>query len=312
MKLNPKTKLITESLTVKLNSLANKLRNEGKNIINLTAGELDFPTPLFVQKEVRKNLHLNKYTPTIGRTNLRGAVTKQIYKDYKWKIRADHVAVTSGGKQALFESLFAILKKDDEVIVLTPDWVTYRQQIILNDAQVVAVPLDKQFDLDIEKIKKSISLKTKAIILNSPNNPTGSCYSQKKLLELKAILKNKNIFIIVDDVYSKIIYQKDYVSPAIVFRDNKNLILVNSFSKSQALTGWRIGYVVASTKIIEAVNAFQSHTTGNAPLLSQIAAEKIIEMGDDTEKFIKVLRERRDTTNSILATIPKISYVVPG
>jgi aspartate aminotransferase len=222
------------------------------------------------------------------------------------------VAVTSGSKQALFESMFAILKKGDEVIVPSPDWVTYRQQIVLNDAVPVIVPLDKKFDLDVEKIKKTISKKTRAIILNSPNNPTGSIYSKKSLLKLKKIIKNKNIYIIVDDVYSKIIYEKNYVSPAIIFKDNKNLILVNSFSKSQALTGWRIGFVVAPEKIIGAINSFQSHTTGNAPLLSQIAAEKIIAMGDKTEKFIKVLRERRDEANKILKTIPKISYLVPG
>ena len=311
MNLNPKTNLISESLTLKLNSLANKLKAEGKDIVNLTAGELDFPTPIFVQKEIKAKVGLNKYTPTGGTTSLRNAIARQVYKDYKWKITSSNVAVTAGGKQALFESMFTILKKGDEVIVPSPDWVTYRYQIILNDATPVIVPLDKKFDLDVEKIKKAISKKTKAIILNSPNNPTGSIYSQASLLKLKKILKNKKIYLIVDDIYSKIVYDKTYKSPVFFASDKKYLILINSFSKSQALTGWRIGYVVANEKIIEAINSYQSHTTGNASLLSQIAAEKIIEKGDKTDGFVKILRARKDLVNNLLSTIPRISYEIP-
>jgi aspartate aminotransferase len=319
MNLNPKTKLITESLTLQLNSLANKLSAEGKNIINLTAGELDFPTPLYIQKEVRKKVGLNKYTPTVGLPDLRREIAGLIYKDYKWKVSSANVAITSGGKQALFESMFAILQKGDEVILPSPDWVTYRHQIILNDAVPIIVPLSKKsgksFDLDVEKIKKAITKKTKAIILNSPNNPTGAFYSKTSLLALKKILKNKKIYLIVDDTYSKILYDKSYKSPVFFTPDKKYrekyLILISSFSKSQALTGWRIGYVVANAEIIKAITSYQSHTTGNAPLLSQIAALEIIKTGDKTDKFVKVLKERRDLTDKLLNTIPKISYELP-
>ncbi|MFA5791772.1 MAG: aminotransferase class I/II-fold pyridoxal phosphate-dependent enzyme [Candidatus Paceibacterota bacterium] len=311
MNLNPKNKLITESLTVKLNSLANKLSSEGKNIINLTVGELDFPTPLYIQKEIKKKVNLNKYTPTIGLTSLRQAIANLVCKDYKIKITYQNVAVTSGSKQGLFESMFTILKKGDEVIILSPDWVTYRHQIILNDAIPVIVPLNKKFDLDIEKIKKAISKRTKAIILNSPNNPTGSIYSKSSLLKLKKILKNKSIYIIVDDIYSKIFYDKNYKTPALFAPQKKYLILINSFSKSQALMGWRIGYVVAEKEIIDAIASYQSHTTGNASLLSQIAAEKIIENGDKTDNFVKILKKQRDLANTLLQTIPKISYEIP-
>ena len=214
MNLNPKTKIITESLTLKLNALANKLRAEGKNIVNLTTGELDFPTPLYIQKEIAKNLHLNKYTAVAGLPKLREMLAGQIYKDYKYKITPENVAITAGGKQALFESLFAILQKGDEVILPSPYWITYLEQIKLNEAVPVIVPLDKNFDLDVEKIKKAISKKTKAIFLNSPNNPTGSIYSRTSLRKLRKILKNKNIYLIVDDIYSKIIYNKTYKSPA--------------------------------------------------------------------------------------------------
>lgn len=311
MSLNPKTKSITESLTLKLNALANKLSVEGKNIINLTAGELDFPTPSYIQKEIKRKAGLNKYTPTGGLPDLRKAIAQFVYKDYGWKIGPENVAVTSGGKQALFESMFAILKKGDEVILLSPDWVTYRHQIILNEAMPVVVPLNKKFDLDIEKIKKAINKKTKAIILNSPNNPTGAIFSEASLLELKKFLKNKAIYLIVDDTYSKIIYDKNYISPALFAPSKKYLILVNSFSKSQALTGWRIGYVIATQDIIEAVISFQSHTTGNTSLLSQFAALEVIKKGDKTEKFVKVLKKQRDLANKLLYAIPKISYELP-
>ncbi len=311
MNLNPKTKLVTESLTLKLNALALELASEGKSIVNLTAGELDFPTPLYIQKEVKNNVHLNKYTPVGGLPSLREAVTRLVGKDYKWKITSANIAITAGGKQALFESMFAILKKGDEVIVLSPDWVTYRYQIILNDAIPVIVPLNKKFDLDVEKIRKTISKRTKAIILTSPNNPTGTIYSKTSLLKLQKILENKSIYLIVDDTYSKIIYDKSYISPAFFAPQKEYLILINSFSKSAALTGWRIGYVVAISKIVEAIIAFQSHTTGNASLLSQIAAQKIIKQGDKTEKFVKILKKRRDMTDTLLSAIPKISYELP-
>lgn len=311
MNLSPKANLITESLTIKLSSQAKKLSDQGKKIINLTAGELDFDTPIYVQKEIKKHLHQNKYTPTIGLPKLRHAIAGQIFKDYKIKYSASNIAVTAGCKQALFESLFAILKKGDEVIVPSPDWVTYRHQIVLNDALPVIVPLTKKFDLDVVKIKKAITKKTKAIILNSPNNPTGSIYSKESLAFLKKILKNKPIYLIIDDIYSKIIYDKTYRSPTLFAPERKYLILINGFSKSQALMGWRIGYVAASKSIIQAIAAFQSHTTGNSALLSQIAAEKIIEKGDKTENFVKILKTRRDLVNNLLKTIPKISYQIP-
>ncbi len=312
MDLNPKTKIISESLTLKLNFLAKKLATEGKKIINLTAGELDFPTPLSVQKEIKKNLHLNKYTPTVGFESLRQAVAGLVSREYRWKISPKNVAITSGSKQALFESMFAILQKGDEVILPSPDWVTYRNQILLNDAIPVIVPLNEKFDLDVEKIKKAITQKTKAIILNSPNNPTGSIYSKTSLQKLGRILRNKSIYLIVDDIYRKIIYdQTTYVSPMFYAPQKKYLILINGFSKSQALTGWRIGYVVAEEKIIEAINAYQSHTTGNAPLLSQIAAQKVIETGDKTDKFIKVLKARRNMVDKLLRKVSKISYELP-
>ena len=319
MDLNPKTKLITESLTLKLNALANKLSAEGKNIVNLTAGELDFPTPLYIQKEIQRKVSLNKYTPTAGLPALRQAIASLVYKDYKIKVASENVAVTSGAKQAIFESMFAILQKGDEVILPSPYWVTYREQIILNDAVPVIVPLNKNFgenfDLDLEKIKKAITKKTKALILNSPNNPTGAIYSKASLLKLKKILKNKNIYLIVDDIYSKIVYDKGYQSPALFAPDKsyreKYLILINGFSKSQALTGWRIGYVVANEEIIKAITSYQSHTSGNAPLLSQVAALLIIKNGDKTDKFVEILKERRNLVDKLLKTIPKISYEIP-
>lgn len=312
MNLNPKNKLITESLTVKLNSLANKLASEGRKIINLTAGELDFPTPQYVQDEIKRKVNLNKYTPTVGLSALRQAIAKQVGREYKWSITSENVAVTSGSKQALFESMFAILKKGDEVIVPSPDWVTYRHQIVLNDAIPVIVSLNEKFDLDVGKIKRAITRKTKAIILNSPNNPTGVFYSQESLNALKKVLKDKKIYLIVDDVYSKLVYDKNYYTPALCAPEREYLILINSFSKSQALTGWRIGYVAADKKIIEAITAYQSHTTGNAPILSQIAAEKIIATGDKTDKFVKILKKRRNLADKLLKTIPGIDYRIPG
>ncbi|MBI4049514.1 MAG: aminotransferase class I/II-fold pyridoxal phosphate-dependent enzyme [Candidatus Doudnabacteria bacterium] len=312
MKLNRTLPLISESPTVKLNSLAKSLAAGGKKIINLTAGELDFDTPAYIRKAVSKQLINNKYTPTLGFWKLRQMLAKQVTQDYGIKFGPENLAVTAGSKSGLYESLSVILNPGDEVIIPVPYWPTHVQQILLLGAKPVLVPLTAEFDLDVSLIKKKITPKTKAVIFNSPHNPTGTVFSRKALQNLQALLSKRSIYVLSDDVYAKINFDKGYVSPAKFVSNKKFLILISAFSKSQALTGWRIGYVAADKRIIDAINAFQSHMSGNASVISQLAAIEILKRRDKADKFVKVLNKRKNLVTRMLRTIRGISFRIPA
>lgn len=312
MKLNQKLSLVSESPTVKLNALAQSLIAQGKKVINLAVGELDFATPEYIRTGVGKQLARNKYTPTLGLPSLRQMIAKQVTKDYGMKFGVENVAVTAGSKLGLFEILSVILNRGDQVIVPVPYWVSHLEQIRLLGARPVPVPLTSRFDLDVAEIKKSITKKTKAIILNSPHNPTGGIFSRESLKKLRSLISGKPIYVIVDDVYAKINFSKQYTTPAKFAPNRKYLILASSFSKSQALTGWRIGYVAASREVINGINVIQSHMSGNASIISQLAAIEILKQGDKSDKFVAILRKRRDLVAKALRSIPNISFQIPA
>ena len=173
MKLNQRLKLLSESATTQLNAQAQKLKFQGRDIINLTVGELDFDTPLFIQDAIKNKLYLNKYTPTLGLRELRQEIARKIKKEYYWSVSEENIGVTAGAKQALFAIFQIILNPSEEVIIPMPAWVSYEHQVRLANGQPIFASLKSDFDLDIQAIKNKISSKTKAIILNSPHNPTG-------------------------------------------------------------------------------------------------------------------------------------------
>jgi aspartate aminotransferase len=263
---------LSESATLALNARVKQMAVEGKTIYNLTAGELATSTPDYIQKAVSQTLAFNKYTPVAGLNELREAIAEHAreFYDLSW-IKPENVVATAGVKPALYASLLSIVNPGDEVIVPVPGWTTsYRPLIELCGGVVVEVTLAENFDLDISNLTKSITAKTKAIIINSPNNPTGAIFSKASLLELAEAIKGKNIFIIADDIYTKLVYDEDFT--LVPNCGYENIIIVNGFSKSQAITGWRIGYLIADTSITKAATSLLSHITGNAALPSQYAA----------------------------------------
>lgn len=309
--LNPALAGLQESVTLALNAAAKELQRKGVDVVNLTAGELEETTPLFVQKAVESKLQENRYTPSLGFEQLRIGIARSIAKEYAWEIRASQVAVTAGAKQALFEAFQVILRPGDEVIILTPSWVSYEHQVCLAGGVPIFCPLDTNFDLDIEAIRARISAKTRAIILNSPHNPTGALFSRERLSELGNMTRQLPIYWVVDDIYRTLVFNAHYESPAHFISDKKYLVLVNGFSKSHALTGWRIGYAVADPEIIAAIGVFQSHTSGNPSLPSQYAALAALDLAEFTAGVVDALKEKRDLAARILNTIPDISFVLP-
>lgn len=282
-----------ESATLALNAKAKAMASEGKTIFNLTAGELHSDTPEYIQEYVSDKLRLNKYTPVAGLPELRKQIAGSIAKNYEldW-VQSANVVVTAGAKPALAATFLALINDGDEVIMSTPAWVSYKHLIELAGGKTVEVRSTNDFDLDLPAIKSAITKKTRAIIVNSPNNPTGCVYTKANLDGLASILKDSDIFVISDDIYAKLVFLDTYTLPAKSGFDN--LIIINGFSKSQALTGWRIGYVVAPTNVAQAITQLLSHITGNASIISQEAAIAAMKSGDTPPaKNIRHLESQR-------------------
>jgi aspartate aminotransferase len=315
MQLAKRIESLSESGTIKQSSLVKALQAQGKNIINLTAGELDFGTPLYLQKAVAKKLPENKYTNTLGLPLLRQLIAKKIKKETGWQISSQNIAATAGAKTGLFALFQTIINPGDEVIIPIPAWVSYEHQIKLAGGKPIFVPLSKNYDLDIKAIKGKITKKTKAIIINSPHNPTGKIFSRPALLALNKLIKNTGIFVISDEIYNTLTYlpKKSVVkSLAEVISNKSKLIIINGFSKSEAITGWRIGYAVAAEKIISGMNKFLSHAGGNPAVPSQWAAITALKQNKSKTQTLNILAKRRILASRLLKTIPGISFYEPG
>ena len=270
MKLSDKLQTIEESATLALNTKAKKMAAEGKTIYNFTAGEPSTDTPEYIKKYVATKLDQNRYTPVGGIYELREAIAKHCTGFYGSNFTPENVMVVAGGKPGLYLSLLAIINPGDEVILPCPAWVSYKYIIELAGGVVVEARLAENFDLNVTEIESKLSEKTKAIIINSPNNPTGSVYSPASLRKLAERLEQTDITVLADDMYVKLLYTDDF-EPITNF-SFKNLIISSGFSKSQALTGWRVGYVIAPPEIIRAIIKLQSHLLGNTANLSQYGA----------------------------------------
>lgn len=311
MQLNKKFEFLEESETLRLNTEAQRLRAQGLDLINLTAGELDFETPLYLQKAIKDKLRFNKYTPTLGSPELRALLSKKIQREYKLSVKEGQIAVTAGAKQALYELFQVLLNPVDEVIIPTPAWASYNAQVRLAGGKPIFVPLAADFDLDVEAIKKKLTAKTKAVVINSPHNPTGKIFSSVKLAKLAHWARSKNVFAIYDDVYSSLTYRKTSKDAPRLPLDLKHSAIVSSFSKSQALTGWRIGYLVASPQIIERVGRLQGHLSSNAAIISQYAAIEALRRGEPASDFLKVLKKRKELVSAMLRNISRFLFQEP-
>lgn len=304
--------LMSESATLALNARVKQMAAEGKTIYNLTAGELASDTPKFIQEYVAKTLELNKYTPVAGLPELRRGIAKNAREFYEQKwIEEKNVIVTAGVKPALYAALLALINPGDEVILPTPAWGTYYHLIELVGGVVVEVPLRDNFDLDPMAVASKLTDKTKAIILNSPQNPTGAVFSKSALEQLAAKLSGTDVSVISDDIYAKLVYEGDFtLVPSIGF---KKQVIVNGFSKSQALTGWRIGYAIADEPVIKAMTSLLSHIMGNASLPAQEAGLAALTNGDEPpSETLKALRQQRKLVSQALEKMPGIKFVRPG
>jgi aspartate aminotransferase len=303
---------LSESATLALNARAKQMAADGKTIYNLTAGELASDTPGYIQAAVAKTLGLNKYTPVAGLPELRQAIAADARKWYclDW-IGPANVVITGGAKPALYASLLAIINPGDEVIVPVPAWVSYNDLIELAGGVVVPVFLTDEFDLDPAAIEAKLTPRTKAVVINSPHNPTGAVFSKAALDKLAKSLRGSGVTVIADDIYSKLVYEAGFtLVPTCGF---DRVIIINGFSKSQALTGWRVGYVIAPRTVAVAVTGLLSHITGNAAVPSQQAALAAMAAHDQPpSETIKTLKRQRLLVYRALQAIPGLKIHLPG
>ncbi|MEG2893156.1 MAG: pyridoxal phosphate-dependent aminotransferase [Clostridium sp.] len=310
MELSRRAKDISASVTLAITAKAKKLKSEGVDIVSFGAGEPDFNTPSNIIDAAQHALNsgLTRYTPASGIGELKTAICQKLKKDNNLSFNEDEIVISNGAKHSLYNALFAICNEGDEVIIPVPYWVSYPELVKLVGAVPVYVETteENEFKYEIDKLKNAISSKTKAIILNSPNNPTGSVYSLEELQEIAKLAIENDVIIISDEIYEKLVYgDVIHTSIASLSEEIKDrTIVVNGVSKSYAMTGWRIGYTACNKTIAKIMSNFQSHATSNPNSIAQYASVEAIAGSQDEVNKMKVEFEKRrdfmvDRVNSI-------------
>jgi aspartate aminotransferase len=309
---------IKPSPTLAMAARAKAMKAQGIDVVDFGVGEPDFDTPQHIKDAAKKAIDngFTKYTPSSGTDELREAVVRKFKTDNGLEYDKTQVLISCGAKQSLYNIAEALFDPGDEVIIPAPYWVSYPDQVVLNDAKPVIVETTEaeKFTLSARKLESAVTKKTKAIILNSPSNPTGLAYDKKTLEEIAAVAMRHKLYVISDEIYEKLIYDGfTHTSIASLGKEIKDLtIVVNGVSKSHAMTGWRIGYAAGPKDVITAMANIQSQSTSNPASISQKAA---LEALTGSQDFLKVMNaefdKRRKYMVERLNSIPGVSCLMP-
>ncbi len=319
MKLARRLAEIQPSPTLALNARATALAAAGKDVAGLSAGEPDFDTPEHVKEAAIQALRegFTKYTATTGIPELRGAIVKKLRDENQLEFAPDQVIVTNGGKQALYNCFQALLTDGDEVVMFAPYWVSYPEQVLLAGGRPVVVPtrVEDGFQPDPDALARAITPRTRAIVINSPSNPTGAVLSRQTLLALATVLAvHPDVLVITDDIYEKLLYSGQpfvniaNVAPALRSRT----LVVNGLSKAFAMTGWRIGYAAGPKALITGMQLVQDQATSNVNSLTQKAALAALTWSQEPiQAMVKEFHQRRDLLHAGLSQIPGVRCARP-
>lgn len=317
MELSNRIKKVKPSATLVITAKANQLKAQGIDVIGFGAGEPDFDTPDYVKEAAIKALKegKTKYTPSAGIPQLREAVAQKLKEKNNIEYQSSEVVITPGAKMALYEIFAILLNPEDEVIVPAPYWVSYTEQIKLCDG-TYKTPLtseENEFVFTADLLKENISDKTKAVVINTPSNPTGAVIPKKELERIAEVCLEKGIMIISDECYEEFAYDELHFSIASLSKEVRDITFtVGAFSKSYSMTGWRLGWVAAPEKYTKAIASMQSQTVSNPTSFAQYGA---LEALKDNGKFPKMMREefikRRDYIVERLNNIKGIKCVKP-
>lgn len=297
--LSNRTQNIAGSLTVAIDSLAKQMIADGKDVVSLGAGEPDFPTPKPIQDAGCKAITEGKtrYTAPVGILDLRKAVAKKLKDENRLDYQPEQIIMTSGAKHAVFNSLAALVNPGDQVLIPAPYWVTYPELVRWLGGEPVILNTTKEsgFKISAEQLRAACNEKTKAILLNNPCNPTGAVYSKSELQELAKVIVEKDIYCISDEVYEYFTYGDEFVSAAAFEGMAERTIVINGFSKSHCMTGWRIGYNAAPKAIASIIAKIQSQATHHPSNVAQYAAIGALEMDkSNVEAMQKAFLKRRN------------------
>lgn len=309
---------LSPSSTLAITAKAKELREQGEDVIGLGAGEPDFNTPKHILDAAVKSMYEGhtKYTASAGLPALKQAIIKKLQTDQGLTYKPSEIIVTNGAKHALYTLFQVLLNDGDEVIIPSPYWVSYPEQVKLAGGVPVYIKSQEEnhFKITPEQLAQAVTGKTKAVILNSPSNPTGVLYTQEELVELGKVCLEQDILIVSDEIYEKLVYEgSKHVSIAQLSPELKEqTIIINGVSKSHSMTGWRIGYAAGNDKIIKAMTNLASHSTSNPTTTAQYAAiaaytgpqEPVEEMRQAFAERLKVIYEK-------LIAIPGFTCVRP-
>lgn len=319
MTISERVKNINPSQTLAITAQALKMKREGKKVISFAAGEPDFDTPGNIREEAISAIRegFSHYTASSGIIELKEAVVEKLKKDNRVEYKPSEIIISTGAKQCLFNTILTICDPGDEVLLPTPCWVSYTEQIKFAGAVPIFINTyqEEDFKLSASQVEEKITSRTKLLILNSPNNPTGAVYEPEELKRIAQLLTKYNIYCICDEIYEKLIYDNaKHLSIASLSDEIKEkIITINGVSKSYAMTGWRIGYAAGPEEIIKGMSKIQGHSTSNPNSIAQKASVEALNGKQDAiEEMRKAFDERRKYMVKRLNEIEGISCLTPA
>ncbi len=316
--ISEKAKKISPSPTLALDAKFKQMKKQGIPVVGFGAGEPDFETPENIKKAGIKAIEegFTRYTPASGTVELKEAVCAKFKRDLGLDYKPENIVISNGGKHSLTNIFMCICEPGDEVIIPAPFWVSYPEMVKMADGKPVYLNTTEEnnFKFTAEELKNAITDKTRALILNSPSNPTGMVYTKEELEEIAKVVVEKDIYVVFDEIYEKLVYEGTHTNIATLGEDIKEkTIIVNGLAKAYAMTGWRIGYTASSAALAKAMGNLQSHATSNPNSIAQAAA---VEALNGDQSSVKVMFDeyikRRDYMVERISKIDGISCVKPN
>ncbi|MCC0705349.1 pyridoxal phosphate-dependent aminotransferase [Clostridioides sp. ES-S-0049-02] len=315
--LSKRLNFITPSYTIGISSKVKEMESDGIKVINLSIGEPDFNVPNVAKSYGIDSLNKDctKYDLVPGLKILREEICKKLIEENNCKYSIDEIVISSGAKNSITNTLLALTDEGDEVLLPKPYWVSYPAMVKLVNAVPIFIDTRKEngFKLTKEELEKSITSKTKILVINNPSNPTGSVYTRDELIEIVKVCIQNKIYILADEIYEKICYTGNFTSVASLSEEAKDItITINGFSKSAAMTGLRLGYTASNKTIAKAMSSIQGHLISHPSLTSQyIAYGALKDCSTDIDDMVETYKSRRDLITSKLDSIENVDYVNP-
>ncbi|MFM6322822.1 MAG: pyridoxal phosphate-dependent aminotransferase [Microcystis panniformis] len=319
MKLASRVNQVTPSLTLAIDSLAKEMKRNGEDVCSFSAGEPDFDTPTHIKAAAKKALDEGKtrYGPAAGEPGLRKAIAEKLLRDNQLAYNADNVIVTNGGKQSLYNLIMALIEAGDEVIIPAPYWLSYPEMVTLagGTSVIVNTSLENHYKITPEQLEAAITPKTKLFVLNSPSNPTGIVYTPEEIAALAKIVVEKDILVVSDEIYEKILYDGAIHRSIASFGPEifQRSIISNGFAKAFSMTGWRVGYIAGPVEIVKAMTKIQSHSTSNVCTFAQYGAIAALASPQDCiEEMVKAFSDRRQYILERVRSLPGLNCPTPN